>query len=46
MSLFEEIITVPTLQAILGTVAKSEAQIQQLKAVICENFKLEYGLLD
>jgi hypothetical protein len=46
MALFEEIITVPTLQGIVSTVAKSETQIQQLKATICDNFKLEYGLLD
>ncbi|EMZ90711.1 hypothetical protein EC2722950_4995 [Escherichia coli 2722950] len=44
--LFEEIFTLQTLRSILGMISDSLDELEELKRVIIENFKLEYGLLD
>lgn len=44
--LFEEVFTLPTLRNIVGVISDSLEDLEELKRVIIENFKLEYGLLD
>ncbi|EOD3513483.1 type II restriction endonuclease [Cronobacter sakazakii] len=44
--LFEEVFTLPTLRSIVGIISDSLEDLEELKRVIIENFKLEYGLLD
>jgi len=44
--LFEEVFTLPTLRDIVGIISDSLEDLEELKRVIIENFKLEYGLLD
>lgn len=44
--LFEEVFTLPTLRSIVGIISDSLEGLEELKRVIIENFKLEYGLLD
>lgn len=44
--LFEEVFTLPTLRSIVEMISDSLKDLEELKRVIIENFKLEYGLLD
>lgn len=46
MALFDDIFTVPTLREIVGSIVESPETLSDLKGIIVENYKLEYGLLD
>jgi hypothetical protein len=46
MGLFDEIITLPSLREIMHSISDSNDNLNDLKRIIIENFKLEYGLLD
>jgi len=46
MNLFEEIITIPKLNVILHNIIKSPKGTSELKEIIINSFKLEFGMLD
>ncbi len=46
LGLFEEVITLNELKAILNEVSQSQILINELKETVISNYKLEYGLLD
>ena len=46
MQLFDEIYTNVDLKKILNIISEDSLELNDLKSIICTQFKLEYGLLD